>query len=114
MKMESVEQMLRLAQPYGVTRVTLGGCVRGSPFRPGEPGAMRRSAHAHHRPGQPYHGAICFKAHSPERITRSLFWHEVAHIYRRSWTEGECNHWARQQVRADKPLRGGEGWKRHL
>ena len=93
------EQMLKLASPYGVIAIYFGGCIKGSPIYPGQPAAMRRSAHAHNSPKWPHYGTICFKAHSPERIRPTLFWHEVGHIWRRSWTEKQCNKWAWQQAR---------------
>lgn len=93
-------QMLSLARPYGVRAINFGGCIKGSPIHPGQPGAMRRSAHAHNWPQDTHYGTICFKSMSAEKIALSLFWHEVAHIYRRSWTEKQCDRWAWHQVRA--------------
>jgi len=93
------QEMLELGKPYGLTAVCFGGCVLGSPIHPGEPAAMRQSAHAHNRPDDERHGWVCFKAYTPERISPGLFWHEVGHIWRRSWTEGQCSKWGRQQVK---------------
>ena len=97
--------MLAWARSYGVKAINFGGCIKGSPIHPGQAAAMRRSAHAHSVPGPqfPHYGTICFKAMGPERISGRWFWHEVAHIWRRSWTEGECSAWARRQVRMCRP-----------
>ena len=95
--------LLKESRPYGVKGIAFGGCVQGK--AKGFQGAMRRRAHAHHHPGYPWHGWICFKTANPEkRAIRNgkpthLFWHEVAHIYRRSYTQGQCDTWAWRKVR---------------
>ena len=95
--------LLAEARPYGVRGITFGGCVRGK--AKGFQGAMRRKAHAHCYMGDPWRGWICFLSETPEkRAIRNgkpthLFWHEVAHIFRRSYTEKECNRWAWRKVR---------------
>jgi len=93
----TVKEMLELGKPYGVTGISIGGCIKGSPIHLGEPGAMRKRGHAHAGKHCDNQGCICFKAHTPERIGKRLFWHEVAHIYRPSWTETQCNKWANRQ-----------------
>ena len=91
------EVQLTAVAPYGVTGIGFGGCIEGSPIHPGQPGAMRRSAHAHNVPGDPNYGVVCFKALGWGAVRASLFWHEVGHIWRRSWTEGQCNTWAKKR-----------------
>ena len=98
--MRNPESALERACSFGVRAIHLGGCVTGSPIHPGQPAAMRRRAHAHSYTGDPYLGTVCFKAHTLERVPDTLFWHEVAHIYRHSWTETQCDTWARRKVRA--------------
>ena len=96
----SLPQALEMAKPYGVTAISLGGCIEGSPIHEGSPGAMRRSGHAHNSQSDPNYGCICFKAHSFKGITPTLYWHEVAHIWRHSWTQAQCDKWAWRQARS--------------
>jgi hypothetical protein len=92
---------------YGVRGIFVGGCVDR-----GDGSSFRRRAHAHcQKVGGQYgewHGWICFR--SPKRLWVSgtnrpsqLLWHEVAHIWRRSWSQKQCTQFARRQVRV-----GGE------
>jgi len=90
---------------YGVKGIFVGGCVER-----GEGSSFRAKAHAHSIiPGtRNYHGTdeflgwICIR--SAKRLFTSsgkpsqLLWHETAHIWRRSWSEKQCNTFARQQV----------------
>ena len=91
---------------YGVKGIFIGGCIVR-----GEGSSFRAKAHAHSIiPGtRNYHGSgeflgwICIR--SIKRLYTSsgklsqLLWHETAHIWRRSWTEKQCDRWARQQQR---------------
>lgn len=91
--------------PYGVTSLNFGGCRNGSPIHPGRPGAMRRSAHAHcvkrfETPAML--GAICFKAERIENVRVTIFWHEVGHVWRPSWTETQCNAFGRKMARQSR------------
>ena len=90
---------------YGVLGIHFGGCFLGSPIHQGQPAAMRRSAHAHNIRKSENFGHICFKAYSPDRILPSLFWHEVGHIYRPSWTEEKCNKFGRSMARKKEGVR---------
>jgi len=90
---------LEIARQYGVIDWHFGGCAEGSPIHKGQPGAMRRRGHAHHHPTDILFGHICFKAHSIERVPARLAWHEIAHIYRRSWPQEQCESWARKMAR---------------
>ena len=92
-------------KPYGVKGIFVGGCVLR-----GEGSSFRAKAHAHAIiPGtRNYYGDgkflgwVCVR--SAQRLFTSsgkisqLLWHETAHIWRRSWTENQCDKWARQQV----------------
>ena len=92
---------------FGVKGIFVGGCVAR-----GEGSSFRAKAHAHSIiPGtRNYHGTgeflgwICVR--SAKRLwlngtdkPSTVLWHETGHIYRRSWTEKQCDVWARQQVR---------------
>jgi len=96
-------QLLKHGRPYGVKGIAFNGCVAG--HVKGFKGAMRHKAHAHCYPEDIWYGWICFLSHNPEkRAWRNnkpsrLFWHEVAHIWRRSWTEKKCDKWAWKKVR---------------
>ena len=91
---------------YGVRGLAVGGCVEG--ITAGRKGAMRRFGHAHCRPKDEttWLGWICMKG--LRRLYRQdgrwswQVWHEVAHVWRRSWTEAQCTAWARKQVQADR------------
>ena len=89
---------LEIARQYGVVDWHFGGCARGSPIHVDHPAAMRKSAHAHNSLGWPLSGHICFKAHSLDRVNKTLIWHEIAHIWRRSWSEAQCDSWARKMA----------------
>jgi len=98
-----MDNLLKIAKPYGVVGINFGGCV--SAQAKGFKGSMRRKAHAHCQTHNKWRGWICFLSLTPERRAISkngkpshLFWHEVAHIRRRSWTEKQCDKWAWQQV----------------
>jgi hypothetical protein len=97
------EELLEIAKPYGVKEINFGGCLEGQ--KKGFKGAMRRSAHAHNSPKYPEYGLICFKGGIKHAIglinnkPTQLFWHEVAHIYRKSWTQTQCDKWGWQMVR---------------
>ena len=90
--------LLKLSRFYGVKGISFGGCVelKVKGFR----GAMRRRAHAHCYKDDKWNGWICFLSKTPENRairngkTTRLFWHEVAHIYRPSWTQKQCDKWA--------------------
>jgi len=104
-----MDKLLTIGKPYGVVGINFGGCVESQ--AKGFQGAMRRKAHAHFTYWrgweQKWGGWICFLSEKPERRAirkdgrpTHLFWHEVAHIYRRSWTEGQCDKWAWKMVRS--------------
>ena len=84
--------------PYGVKGIFIGGCVER-----GEGSSFRRRAHAHCRPQFGHLGWICIR--SARRLYTlnggwsRLVWHEVAHIWRRSWTEKQCDTFAWRKVR---------------
>ena len=92
----AILEMLEQVRPYGVIGISLAGCVDG--HAEGRQGAMRRSGHAHMGRDQRWSNWICFKAHTLEHVSKTLIWHEVGHIYRRSWTEAQVEAWARKQV----------------
>jgi hypothetical protein len=100
-----LDELLAVAKTYGVTDINLGGCKWGQDQ--GFKGAMRRSAHAH-RPGYGYTGQICIKSSKVEKLLTpskrpsELFWHEVGHIYRKSWSQKQCDSWARRMVKSFK------------
>ena len=105
--MGNIDEFLsNIFQAWGVNGVGYGGCVRGNRFRSG-PGAMRRRGHAHSERDDPLAGWICIKAFNPSRRYTStgkpsmLVWHEVAHIWRRSWTEKQCDAFAWKMVRKE-------------
>ena len=90
---------------YGVRGIFVGGCVAR-----GEGSSFRAKAHAHcvipgtrnYQGNGRFLGWICFR--SAKRLFTSsgkpsqLLWHETVHIWRRSWTEKQCDTWARRQV----------------
>jgi hypothetical protein len=91
-----IEQLVQIGKPYGVKRINFGGCYEGQVK--GFKGAMRRKAHAHCHVSDDYRGCICVLSHEPHRrivgrdgYPTRLFWHEVGHIYRRSWSEKQCD-----------------------
>ena len=109
--------LMSYARPYGVKGINFGGCAILN--YKGTSTAMRRSAHAHcsykkyldywtiHNPKKLESlGWICVKSsHIEKLLTKDgrpnhLFWHEVGHIYRSSWTEGECDTWAWKMIRS--------------
>ena len=86
-------------KPFGVVGVFIGGCVKR-----GDGSSFRRKAHAHCYTGYPYRGWICIR--SPKRVytdgtgqLSTLVWHEVGHIWRRSWTQKQVEAWARKMVK---------------
>lgn len=96
--------LLEIAKPYGVKGIEFGGCVQKHSI--GLKGAMRRQGHAHCSKLDKWYGWICILSSNPyKRVIdkydkpRTLFWHEVGHIYRNSWTEGQCDKFAWKQVR---------------
>ena len=107
MNKQIINKLLEIGKPYGVRGINFGGCVEGQ--AKGFQGAMRRKAHAHwYKKGltPKWHGWICSLSANPIKrfITKdgrpsSLFWHEVAHLYRKSWTEKQCDKWAWSKVR---------------
>lgn len=96
-------KLLKISRQYGVRGIHFGGCIESQ--AKGFQGAMRRKAHAHCHPADKWCGWICFLTKNPDkRALRNskptqLFWHEVGHIYRRSWTQKQCNKWAWHQVK---------------
>lgn len=114
--LDNETMLMSHARLYGVKGINLGGCVKLN--YKGTCTAMRRSAHAHwakkryveylkiHNPkGLEHQGWICVKSSRTEKLLTTdgrpnhLFWHEVGHIYRGSWTEGQCDKWAWNMVR---------------
>ena len=115
--------LMSYARPYGVKGIHFGGCV--IPNYKGTSTAMRRSAHAHwvkkryvdylkiHKPEElEYIGWICVKSGKIEKLLTAdgkrpnhLFWHEVAHIFRSSYTEGQCDTGAWKKLRGEKVFR---------
>ena len=93
-------------KPFGVKGIFIGGCIRR-----GEGSSFRAKAHAHciisgtrnYHGDNKFLGWICVR--SAKRLFTSsgnisqLLWHETAHIWRRSWTEKQCDIWAWQQIR---------------
>jgi hypothetical protein len=104
--------LYQIAKPYGVVGISFGGCIKGK--AKGLRGSFRRKAHAHCYPQKkgykfPFYGWICFLSSKPEKraIQKNgnpthLFWHEIAHMRRRSWTEAQCDKWAWKMVRSFK------------
>mgnify|MGYP001563849263 CR=1 FL=1 len=111
--------LMSYARPYGVKGINFGGCIDLN--YKGTYTAMRRSAHAHwfkkryveykktHHPEELKNlGWICVKSSHIEKLLTAdgrpnhLFWHEVGHIYRGSWTEGQCDKWAWKMLHATK------------
>ena len=106
-----------IAEKYGVKGISLGGCAKLN--YKGTKTAMRRSGHAHWYQKRymdylakydPRNlklvGWICVKSSKTEKLLKGngqpneLFWHEVGHIYRSSWTQKQCDKWAWNQARS--------------
>lgn len=84
----TAEGWLVLLAPYGVKHIQVGGCMKNGRLR-----RFRRKAHAHTGLSDPQRGVICVL--SAKRLSEPLLlFHEAAHIYRRSWTEKQCDGWA--------------------
>lgn len=97
-------------KPYGVKGLFVGGCVHR-----GDGSSFRAKAHAHNKAkgeaeyahwlGLPNRsGWICVRSEkrlwlNGTKEPSRLLWHETAHIWRRSWTEKQCDAWARRQVK---------------
>lgn len=114
--MDIKEKLLEITKPYGIKGINFGGCIELQ--AKGFKGAMRRKAHAHwvkktykdfHGTDYKWYGWICFKTIHPEKRAfniknakpTKLFWHEVGHIYRSSWTEEQCDDFAKKQIRKE-------------
>lgn len=101
----SIQDLLNIGKKYGVKSISLGGCnikLQGN----GELGRFRARAHAHLGKN---HGSICFLTADIEKLQNNgkpntLFWHEVAHTYRKSWTHKQVEKWARSQARQESEV----------
>ena len=90
---------------YGVKGIFAGGCVER-----GDGSSFRARAHAHCViPGTRNYsgdgrwlGWICVRSakrlYTAHGTLSQLLWHETAHIWRRSWTEKQCDTWAWKRV----------------
>lgn len=98
----TINELLTISEPYGVKSISIGGC-NVNLQKTGQLGRFRARAHAHM--ASEHFGYICFLTGNIDKLItnnrpNTLFWHEVAHVYRKSWSHKQVEKWARSQARA--------------
>jgi hypothetical protein len=107
----NIDDLLEVAKKYNVVGINYSGCIhlQSMGFR----GAMRRKAHAHCDKEYKYYGWICFLSPNPYKRALSLitgrptklFWHEVGHIFLKTYSQKRCDRFAEKQVRLFREIR---------